>query len=289
MIEVEQQDDKLSSSESSFSIQVFVDMDGVIADFQKGIELDEEVRKAKEDLQNYMQTIPNPFPHIKQYEGTNNEVGIGMNTIGNSAIMSTSTSNSTSTTTSTTTSSSPTFIKSEVPTGTFATGECITLDILTELLRGRQDKNNRNLFILKEYHKCYRKTVFQVAAKPNFFRNLEPIDYEQAKLLLEDITILTGSKPHLLTAPVNTTYCASEKEWWAEKYFVGLYDKFYCTANKEEKAWFEGKQGLLIDDRIKFTSKFEEVGGLAIHHYNHEMTRKELQNKIRQLQIQTRK
>ena len=171
---------------------------------------------------------------------------------------------------------------------------------MTELLRANQNepkgKMRPQLATLKSYIKRYRNAVFKVATKRGFFQNLEPIDYDGARQLMEDIYRLSGSKPHLLTAPVNTAYCASEKEWWAQHHFGGLYDEFYCTDRKQEKALTEvydheekknvQKQGLLIDDRIKYVSEFEKAGGLTIHHINHETTRKQLDELFQTLQTQ---
>ena len=215
-------------------VQVFVDMDGVIADFQRGVDGSAEVQYLKEEAQRYIGTIPNPFAPVELGHNV-------LSTMSSSPASSSSSSSFSVATASSLSSSSPvsnlSVGQSETfPTGTFASGETITFDDLTELLRANQNepkgKMRPQLATLKSYIKRYRNAVFKVATKRGFFQNLEPIDYDGARQLMEDIYRLSGSKPHLLTAPVNTAYCASEKKWWAQHHFGGLYDQFYCMDGK---------------------------------------------------------
>jgi len=75
---------------------------------------------------------------------------------------------------------------------------------------------------------------------------------------------LTGKKPHILTAPMDSNkQCAEEKKAWIEQHFAGLYDGFYCTQEKWKFAQ-QNKSNVLIDDRTKYTTSFDRAGGTAI-------------------------
>ena len=118
----------------------------------------------------------------------------------------------------------------------------------------------------------YNQEIYNIAGKQGFFRDLE--EMPGARRMMEVIVSLTGKLPHILTAPVRSEYCQPEKEEWIAEHFDGLYDQFYCQADKEA---FASPDALLIDDRIKNISVFRNAGGQGILHRDPELTIKKLE------------
>lgn len=116
---------------------------------------------------------------------------------------------------------------------------------------------------LKKAWQSYRNQKYAVAGMPGFFLNL-PI-MAGAREMVQQVISLTGKLPAILTAPIegDTAQCEAEKKAWVEKNLAGLYDGFFCTQNKEAYA---NSNAILIDDRTKYTTKFEAAGGTAILH-----------------------
>jgi len=134
-------------------------------------------------------------------------------------------------------------------------------DELKKRLAGPQA--DPGLKALKKAWQAYRNQKYAVAGMPGFFLNLEIMP--GAREMVQQIISLTGKNPAILTAPIegDTAQCEAEKRQWFETNLAGLYDGFFCTQNKEAYA---NSNAILIDDRTKYTSKFEAAGGTAILH-----------------------
>jgi 5'(3')-deoxyribonucleotidase len=200
-------------NESTKDIQFFFDMDGVLADFDKGIEQDkryDEVKDAKKELFDYIQK---EHPEVKH-----------MTTID---------------------------------------------DVKVFLPKGNEE--------LKALYDTVHDLIHEIADQRSFFINL-PI-MEDAKEMLEAASELTGKLPNILTAPVDSEWCAEEKRQWMTKHFNGLFDKMYVDKKKEKYA--SSKSDVLIDDRKKYVNAFTEGGGSAILHSDPKST-------IEQMKLMTR-
>lgn len=131
---------------------------------------------------------------------------------------------------------------------------------------------------LKKAWSNYRELKFIQTNKAGFFLNL-PI-LPGAGEMLARAAALTGRKPGILTAPVDfeSERCAAEKRQWMDKNFPGMFSDFVCTQDKHEYAH---ANSVLIDDRTKFTTKFENAGGTAILHKNAADSMAELENLLK--------
>ena len=139
----------------------------------------------------------------------------------------------------------------------------VTDDQIRAALKGPQI--DPGLKALKKAYNNFRELKFMETNKEGFFLNLPPM--AGAGEMLAQAAEMTGRKPSILTAPVdnNTERCKAEKEQWMQKNFPGMYDKFICTQDKE---LYANADSILIDDRTKYTMKFEGNGGIAILHKN---------------------
>jgi hypothetical protein len=136
-------------------------------------------------------------------------------------------------------------------------------DELKKQLSGPQA--DPGLKALKKAWQNLRQEKFAVAGRQGFFLGLPVMS--GAPEMVSTITALTGKKPVVLTAPVDgdPARCEEEKRQWIEKNFPGMFSGFVCTQNKHEYA---NASSLLIDDRTKYTSKFQSAGGMVILHKN---------------------
>ncbi len=188
--------------------QIYVDMDGVLADFDRSIDTSDKVLELRRNLKSIQEQIP-------EFEGK-------------------------------------------------------TPDELKSLLNGYLRKPSHKA--LKRALYDYNQEIYKIAGRQGFFRELE--EMPGARRMLEAIVSLTGKLPHILTAPVRSQYCQPEKEEWIDEHFNGLYDQFYCQANKEA---FASSDALLIDDRMKNIDAFCNAGGQVILHRAPELTIKKLE------------
>lgn len=127
---------------------------------------------------------------------------------------------------------------------------------------------------LKRAFNDYRNSVFGVAAKEGFYKNLPLMP--GTKEMLKAAQKISGKKPHILSSPVqgdNTS--VKEKIDWVETNFKGLVDKIIIDTNKGKYA--KSKNDVLIDDRPKYVTEFESAGGSAILHKNYKTTIKEME------------
>jgi len=151
----------------------------------------------------------------------------------------------------------------------------LTDDDLKKRLAGPQP--DPGMRALKKAWQEYRNHKFRVAGNTGFFLNL-PI-LPGAREMLSKIAELTGKRPSILTAPIETNkeQCEEEKRAWFEKNMAGLYDQFICDSNKFKYA---NPNTLLIDDRSKYTVPFENAGGMVILHKNPQDTLAKLEQVI---------
>jgi len=130
---------------------------------------------------------------------------------------------------------------------------------------------------LKSLYDAVHDLIHEFADEKGFFINLPVMD--GAKDMLEAASQLSGKLPNILTAPVDSEWCADEKRQWMTKHFNGLFDKMYVDKNKEKYA--TSKSDVLIDDRKKYVNAFAEGGGSAILHSDPKST-------IEQMKLMTR-
>lgn len=148
-------------------------------------------------------------------------------------------------------------------------------DEVKQRLSGPQ--SDPGLKALKKAWNYYKEKKYQTASRPGFFLNLPVLP--GAREMLVKAAQMTGRKPSLLTAPMESSQnCEEEKRQWAEKNFAGLFDNFICTQDKHKYA---NADAILIDDRTKYTSKFENAGGIAILHKNPADSMQKLENLLK--------
>lgn len=152
----------------------------------------------------------------------------------------------------------------------------ITDDELRKRLAGPQA--DPGLKALKKAWQHYREQKFALTGREGFFANLP--EMPGAKEMLAQAAAMTGRKPSILTAPVdnNIERCMQEKRQWMDSHFPGMFDKFVCTQDKDKYA---NPNSILIDDRTKYTTKFESAGGIAILHKNPQDSMQKLQAILR--------
>lgn len=108
----------------------------------------------------------------------------------------------------------------------------------------------------KMYQK-YSNSFYATCSKQGFFANLEL--FPGAVDLIDGIIeIGQGKLPMVLTAPVQSVWCAPEKQQWIEKHFPGKFSKFICQKAKYE---FAAPGSVLVDDLVKNTIPWMENGG----------------------------
>lgn len=154
---------------------------------------------------------------------------------------------------------------------------------IKDRLKNDPEKNKKGE-LLNDNKKALKKAIntlsslkFKAAGKEGFFENLNLLP--MASEMLEKAKRLTGKLPNILTAPIESSaaQCEKEKENWMKKNFNGLYDQFFCTANKGEKA---APNAILIDDREKYIRQFEDAGGIGILHTGVDNTLRKLESII---------
>jgi 5'(3')-deoxyribonucleotidase len=197
------------------NVNVYVDQDGVLADFDKGIQTASQ--NAERAREGYMKVLQN-FPQFMS----------------------------------------------------------ITDDELKARLSGAQQ--DPGMKALKKSWQNYRQLKFAIAGQPGFFLNLP--EMPGAREMLARIGEMTGKLPAILTAPIdgNTDRCEQEKRQWMQNHFPGMYGNFICS---QDKAAYANANSILIDDRTKYTNKFQAAGGIAILHTDPKDTIQKLENLLR--------
>jgi 5'(3')-deoxyribonucleotidase len=112
-----------------------------------------------------------------------------------------------------------------------------------------------------ELYKEATENIKREAKKKGFFRKLQPL--KGAAEILNAAREASGQMPSILTACVNSPYCAPEKEAWMKYHFPGMYDKIIFEQEKEKYA--QSRMDVLVDDREKNVQLFTEAGGSMIH------------------------
>jgi 5'(3')-deoxyribonucleotidase len=126
----------------------------------------------------------------------------------------------------------------------------------------------------KKAYQKHRSSVMVIAKQPGFFRNLKTLPSSQK---LVDAALLYDKAPSVCTAPIlingSIDNCKNQKFEWIKEHFPLLTSNFNCTEEKGECAFSEPNIiKILIDDREKYTSKWEAAGGIAILHTSVETT-----------------
>lgn len=155
----------------------------------------------------------------------------------------------------------------------------VHVDDLKNVFQGAQQDSV--MAKLKKLWNRQRNASYTAAGKPGHFKNLDVLP--GAKKMMLAATNLTGKRPHILTAPMEShSTCEEEKREWVEKHLIGLFDNFYCTQDKHNFA--KSQWDILIDDRPKYVNKFRSAGGTAIFHTGDaDATIQELQETVSKL------
>lgn len=128
------------------------------------------------------------------------------------------------------------------------------------ILRGPQ--TDPDLQRLKNKLKHAKNKIFEFASREGFFIGLEKM--VDADILIDGIINLTGKKPNILSAPLDSSKtCRIEKKEWIQTYYSDKIDKFYL---EKDKFKFAAPNHVLIDDTPKKIRPFREAGGLGILH-----------------------
>jgi len=159
--------------------------------------------------------------------------------------------------------------------------ENLSMDRIKTIVKGPQ--TDPKMKALKVAYHNVNSRKYALANAEHFFLNLPVLP--GAMDLFEGVMHLTGKKPHILTAPMDSNkQCAEEKQLWMEKNFPGMYQSFNCTKDKFKFAKGDPRN-ILIDDREKYVDPFNAAGGTAIlyHTPNASQALEELQKTIENL------
>lgn len=122
-------------------------------------------------------------------------------------------------------------------------------------------RGNKDALDAYRKYKAYSNMFYSHCGAQGFFADLDL--FPGAQELVEGvIEIGQGKLPMVLTAPVQTAWCAPEKEAWIKKHFPNKFSRFICQKNKSE---FAAPGSVLVDDLLKNTVPWmENGGGLAV-------------------------
>lgn len=127
-------------------------------------------------------------------------------------------------------------------------------------LRGPQ--TDSDLHRLKTKLKITKSKIFEFASQEGFFIGLDKM--HDADDLVDGVTALTKRKPHILSAPLDSSKtCRAEKRKWIETYYGDKIDQFHLEKDKYK---FAAPNHVLIDDTPKKVRPFIEAGGIGIIH-----------------------
>jgi len=140
------------------------------------------------------------------------------------------------------------------------------------VLRGPQ--TDPDLHRLKTKLKITKSKIFEFASREGFFIGLDKM--HDADDLVDGVTQLTKRKPHILSAPLDSSKtCRTEKRQWIETYYGDKIDQFHL---EKDKFKFAAPNHVLIDDTPKKVRPFIEAGGIGIIHTSTKDTLEQLRN-----------
>jgi len=86
------------------------------------------------------------------------------------------------------------------------------------------------------------------------------------KLIQECFNLVGEENVYILSAPVDEQSVKAKKDWLSMNTPIPD-ERIFITKTKEDiPPQFDGVTCVLIDDRIKYKTKFEAAGGIGIHH-----------------------
>jgi len=112
----------------------------------------------------------------------------------------------------------------------------------------------------RQYEEKYSKGAFwkRLATTPDFYATLPLMP--DARILFDAVEHLS---PTILTGLPIGTWAAPQKVEWAERHFHGTP---IITCMARDKVRYMASGDVLIDDREDHRSKWEDAGGIFIHH-----------------------
>jgi hypothetical protein len=115
-----------------------------------------------------------------------------------------------------------------------------------------------------------------IASYKNFFRDLHPTG--DGKQLWEEVTNTAGYRTAILTG-ASTEHRRLQKQAWCKEHLNDQTPFYSCRANL--KAQYCNHGDILIDDNPHHRSKWEQAGGIFIHHTSAESTMAILRNYLK--------
>ena len=112
----------------------------------------------------------------------------------------------------------------------------------------------------KQFEERYSKGAFwkRLATTPDFYGTLPLMP--DAQILFDSVEHL---RPTILTGLPIGTWAAPQKVAWAERHFPGTP---IITCMARDKVRYMEPGDVLVDDREDHRSKWEDAGGVFIHH-----------------------
>lgn len=224
-------------------VQVWFDLDGVLADMEGSLQKNEELIRLKGELDKVVKEKFSDWAIL-----TNDELKEKFKVAIDA-------------------------IQSKVP----AWGKLGVEDLKKKLAQDPENKDLQDIIKLKELkkaHQNYTNYVFKIAGGNNFYANLTLMP--GAVELVQDANKIIGKKSHILTAGLDDKgESEAQKRAWVEEHFGGLVDRVEVTTEKGMFA--KSKYDILIDDRTKYVDKFTSAGGSAILYKDASQAAAELQ------------
>jgi len=113
-----------------------------------------------------------------------------------------------------------------------------------------------------QYEERHSKREFwkRLANTPDFYANLPMMP--DAQMLFDAVEHL---RPTILTGLPLGTWAAPQKVEWAERHFPGTP---IITCMARDKVRYMERGDVLVDDREDHRGKWEQAGGIFVHHRN---------------------
>jgi 5'(3')-deoxyribonucleotidase len=117
--------------------------------------------------------------------------------------------------------------------------------------------------------------IYKTAGKENFFADLDVMP--GAKRMFDIACSMVSTEPFILSAPMRSEFCESEKRVWVAKHF-GIPDSNVIIDSEKYK--YTAPNHILIDDRKNNISKWIAAGGIGVIHTSPDDTIKQLEEII---------